>query len=198
LGKILKKSESYGRIINERHWDRVIDLLDPKNHSGEVLLGGIEKADRSDCYIPPTVVLNPSLESPLMKEEIFSMGLPIIIVKGPEEAIEIIQSRDHPLALYCAAEDEAVCDKFVNETISGGVCLNDYIAHLSNPNLPFGGVGPAGMGSYHGEWGFKECSHKKAVMSRVTSTDPAIRYPPYAVSAIPELEKMIYAEPTNP
>jgi len=197
LGKILKKSESYGRIINERHWDRVIDLLDPKNHSGEVLLGGIEKADRSDCYIPPTVVLNPSLESPLMKEEIFSMGLPIIIVKGPEEAIEIIQSRDHPLALYCAAEDEDVCNNFVNKTISGGVCLNDYLFHLTNPNLPFGGVGPSGMGAYHGEWGFKEFSHKKAVMSRVTSTDPTIRYPPYAASAIPELEKMIYAEPKN-
>lgn len=197
-GKDPLQSESYGRIINQRHWDRVTRLMDPTTHHGQVVLGGLETADREQRYIPPTVVVNPSLDSPLMTEEIFSMVLPVIVVRNEEEAIDIITSREHPLALYAFGEDQAVLDKIVDQTTSGGVCLNDCIFQLATPYLPFGGVGASGTGHYHGHYGFKELSHAKAVMYRSTWIDPGMRYAPYKDKTVEGILNFVKKEPMDP
>jgi len=156
--------------------------MDPADHGGEVLTGGLEKAVREDRFIPFTLILNPRLDSTVMQEEIFGAVLPIISVRSEEEAREIILAREKPLALYVFASQQAVIDRFVNNVSSGGVCVNDCIFHCGNSHLPFGGVGDSGMGTYHGVWGFREFSHTKAVMSRSTWVDPGLRYPPYGDS----------------
>eukprot|EP00512_Aurantiochytrium_limacinum_P002756 CAMPEP_0171503484 /NCGR_PEP_ID=MMETSP0958-20121227/10918_1 /TAXON_ID=87120 /ORGANISM="Aurantiochytrium limacinum, Strain ATCCMYA-1381" /LENGTH=522 /DNA_ID=CAMNT_0012038973 /DNA_START=147 /DNA_END=1715 /DNA_ORIENTATION=+ len=169
--------ESLGRIVNERHHDRVMRLLDPSSHGGEVLLGGTSTADRASKYIPPTLILNPRLDSPLMTEEIFGPVLPIVTLDKIDDAIDFVQAREHPLALYVFAENNAFIEKVAANTQAGGMCINDCIMHLTNPYLPFGGVGSSGMGCYHGKWGFDELSHIKAVMKRSTMLDAPIRYP---------------------
>mmetsp|Transcript_15910 Transcript_15910/g.29115 ORF Transcript_15910/g.29115 Transcript_15910/m.29115 type:complete len:513 (+) Transcript_15910:156-1694(+) len=196
-GSDLGSSSSWGRIINERHWDRITRLLDSSAHGGEVLTGGVEKSDREQKLIPLTLVLNPQLDSQLMVEEIFGPILPIITVDGPDQAVEIITSREHPLALYCFASNQEVVDKFTTETTSGGVCVNDALFHIVNSNLPFGGVGSSGMGSYHGYYGFLEFSHQKAVMYRSTWLDPGVRYPPFHDGQAGKLADMIKREPMS-
>ncbi|GBG28771.1 Aldehyde dehydrogenase [Hondaea fermentalgiana] len=176
-GEDPSQAEAFGRIINERHHDRIMRLMDPSSHGGEIIAGGPDKADRASKYIPPTIVLNPSTDSPLMTEEIFGPVLPIITIDSIDESIDFIQSREHPLALYVFAENKDVIEKVVANTQSGGVCVNDCIYHITNPYLPFGGVGSSGMGCYHGKYGFDEVTHAKSVMHRSTMIDPSMRYP---------------------
>ncbi len=197
-GEDPRKSASYGRIVNHRHWDRVARLMKPESHKGQVLCGGLDKSVREDKYIAPTVILNPSLDSPLMSEEIFGFVLPVITVKGVEQVIERVASGEHPLALYVFSEDQAVTDKVVQGTTSGGVCVNDTLYHIVNPYLPFGGIGSSGMGAYHGKHGFVEMSHKKAVMYRSTFIDAAFRYPPYSEKTANALKGFAAKEPMDP
>ncbi len=197
FGTDIQKSTSLGRIVNERHWDRIMRLLDPTSHGGQIIYGGPETADRSDKFIPPSLIVNPDLESPLMREEIFGPLLPIIIVKDKEEAAEFINAREHPLALYCFAEDSSTVDYVVDNTTAGGVCVNDILYQVASPTIPFGGVGASGIGSYHGYFSFKEFSHFKPVMHKSTWLDPGVRYPPYSPSGPQKIAEFVSKEPMS-
>jgi len=135
--------------------------------------------DKSDLFIEPTLLTGVDMDSKLMQDEIFGPLLPIVAVKDADEAISIVRAREKPLAMYIFTKDATFKEKVMKFTTSGGVCVNDTIMHIANPHLPFGGVGPSGIGSYHGFYGFKAFSHERSVMTRATWVDPAIRYPPY-------------------
>ena len=168
-----KISGSYGRIVSERHFDRLSGLM----NGGRVIIGG--HIDRNDRYIAPTVLADVDLGSPLMNEEIFGPLLPIVPVNSIREAISFVNARPHPLALYVFAEKKSVVDEVLAHTTAGGVTVNGTLMHLTSPNLPFGGVGESGMGAYHGEAGVRIFQHRKPVLSRSTKVDPSLAYPPY-------------------
>uniref|UniRef100_A0A7S1M0Q3 Aldehyde dehydrogenase n=1 Tax=Alexandrium catenella TaxID=2925 RepID=A0A7S1M0Q3_ALECA len=180
-------SDSYGRIVNERHFKRVCNLIESAD--GEVLpqQGQMDEASK---FIPPTLIRGATKKTALMEEEIFGPVLPVIKMKSMDEMIGYINAGDKPLALYVFGP-EAECNKVINGTSSGGVCVNDTLMHLANPNLPFGGVGESGMGRYHGKWGFDEFSHTRGVMYRSTWLDPPQRYPPYNDANMRMMQKML-------
>ncbi|MEV4437883.1 aldehyde dehydrogenase family protein [Streptomyces sp. NPDC049577] len=152
-------SPEYGRIVNERYFDRLTALLG----SGRVVTGG--DGDRAAKYIAPTVLADVAPDSPVMAEEIFGPVLPIVTVAGLDEAIDFINDRDKPLALYAFTESEDTRRRLAAETSSGGLGLGLPLAHLTVSDLPFGGVGESGMGSYHGRWSIETFSHRKAVLA---------------------------------
>lgn len=168
-----KSSPDYARIIDDRHWDRLISYLPGTN----MVLGG--EADRAQKYISPTLILNPQLSSTLMQEEIFGPLLPILTYDSVENAFEVIESLSHPLALYIFSSDSKFQDMVLNRIPSGGACINDCLVHLTNPNLPFGGVGESGIGAYHGYEGFRTFSHLRAIERKPLWSDISLRYPPY-------------------
>ncbi|MFF9031508.1 aldehyde dehydrogenase family protein [Streptomyces iakyrus] len=153
-------SGEYGRIINERHFDRLTGLLD----SGRTVMGGT--SDRAAKYIAPTVLADVSPDAPVMREEIFGPILPIVTVPGVDEAIDFINDRDKPLALYVFSESEGTRRRFAAETSSGGLGHGLPLAHLTVSDLPFGGVGESGMGNYHGRYSIETFSHRKAVLDK--------------------------------
>lgn len=162
------------RIVNEGHFDRLAGLLD--GHGGHVS-GGALRRDR--LHIAPAVVTDPSPDSPLMTEEIFGPILPVISVGSIRDAVDFVNARPRPLAAYVFTESDAVADQVVEQTTSGSVGINHLLYQLLVPELPFGGIGPSGMGAYHGQYGFDTFSHLKSVLDKPTSVDPAVAYPPY-------------------
>ncbi|MFF6908829.1 aldehyde dehydrogenase family protein [Streptomyces sp. NPDC012389] len=148
----------YGRIVNERHFDRLTGLLD----SGRTVTGGAH--DRDSKYIAPTVLADVAPDAPVMGEEIFGPILPLVTVDGLDEAIAFINDRDKPLALYAFTDSPAVRERLLAETSSGGVGIGLPLAHLTVSDLPFGGVGESGMGNYHGRYSLETFSHRKAVL----------------------------------
>ena len=176
FGSDPQQSPDLARIVNRRHFDRLSDMI-----TGEVVIGGQTEAD--DLYIAPTVIdITDPDQHPAMQEEIFGPILPVISYKTLDEAIHFVNERPKPLALYFFSNSSRNQDRVLDETSSGGACLNDSIVHLSTTTLPFGGVGPSGMGNYHGEATFRTFSHEKSVMKRGFFIDPALRYPPYKTS----------------
>jgi aldehyde dehydrogenase (NAD+) len=161
-------------IVNLRQLDRIGRLLD---QAGPVALGG--GVDREAGTIEPTIVVDPDPASPLMNEEIFGPVLPVLSVPSMDAAIEFVNARPKPLALYLFTGSKAVKEKVLATTSSGGVVINHLAMHCLVPQLPFGGVGNSGLGSYHGEWGFQTFSHRKAVLSKPAKPDPSLMYPPY-------------------
>ncbi|EDY54820.1 MULTISPECIES: aldehyde dehydrogenase family protein [Streptomyces] len=157
FGPTPQTSADFGRIINERHFDRLTALLD----SGQVAVGG--RHDRDDLYIAPTVLTDVDPASPVMQEEIFGPILAVVEVEDLDAAIAFINERDKPLALYAFTTSEAVKSRLVNETSSGGVAWGQPVMQLLMPGLPFGGVGESGMGRYHGRYSLETFSHLKAV-----------------------------------
>ncbi|MFJ8596962.1 aldehyde dehydrogenase family protein [Streptomyces sp. NPDC093598] len=153
-------SGEYGRIINERHFDRLTGLLD----SGRTVVGGT--SDRATKYLAPTVLADVPPDAPVMREEIFGPILPIVTVPGLDEAIDFINDRDKPLALYVFTESDATRRRFAAETSSGGLGYGLPLAHLTVSDLPFGGVGESGMGNYHGRYSIETFSHRKAVLDK--------------------------------
>ncbi|WP_326762020.1 aldehyde dehydrogenase family protein [Streptomyces phaeochromogenes] len=153
-------STEYGRIINERHFDRLSGLLD----SGRVVVGG--GSDRATKYIAPTVLADVDPDSPVMGEEIFGPVLPIVTVPGLDEAVTFINDRDKPLALYVFTESDVTRERLAAETSSGGLGFGLPLAHLTVSDLPFGGVGESGMGNYHGRYSIETFSHRKAVLEK--------------------------------
>ena len=153
-------SAEYGRIINERHFDRLAGLLD----SGRVVVGG--SSDRTTKYIAPTVLADVDPKSPVMQEEIFGPILPIVTVPDLDAAIDFINDRDKPLALYVFSESDQTRGRIAAETSSGGLGHGLPLAHLTVSDLPFGGVGESGMGSYHGRYSIETFSHRKAVLQK--------------------------------
>ncbi|MEU8967727.1 aldehyde dehydrogenase family protein [Streptomyces monashensis] len=154
------QSPEYGRIVNERHFDRLSGLLG----SGRVAVGGA--SDRTAKYIAPTVLADVDPASAVMQEEIFGPILPIVTVSGLDEAIAFINDRDKPLALYVFSESERTRGRIAAETSSGGLGYGLPLAHLTVSDLPFGGVGESGMGNYHGRYSIETFSHRKAVLDK--------------------------------
>ena len=169
----VKKSEDYPRIINEKHFDRLKNLID----SSKVAFGG--QVHREDRFISPTVMKDVSWGDKIMDEEIFGPVLPIIPYENLNNAIEKITNLPKPLAFYLFTESEKNKKDIITKVSFGGGCVNDTMVHLANPNLPFGGVGTSGFGSYHGKKSFDTFTHYKSVFEQVTKVDIPLRYPPY-------------------
>lgn len=150
----------YGRIVNERHFDRLTALLD----GGRTVIGGTH--DRATRYLAPTVLADVSADDPVMGEEIFGPILPIVPVPDLDAAIAFINDRDKPLALYAFTESDDTKHRLLTETSSGAITFGLPVAHLTAPGLPFGGVGESGMGSYHGEYSLDTFSHTRAVLDK--------------------------------
>jgi aldehyde dehydrogenase (NAD+) len=159
-------SESYGRIVSPRHFDRLKSLMT----GGKVIIGGETNADSR--YVAPTVLGDVDMNSALMNEEIFGPLLPVISITSTKQAVEFITARPHPLALYVFAENKAVVKEVLAKTTAGGVTVNGTLMHLTSPHLPFGGIGESGMGGYHGKSGVRLFQHMKPVLSRGTKLDP--------------------------
>mmetsp|Transcript_11958 Transcript_11958/g.28552 ORF Transcript_11958/g.28552 Transcript_11958/m.28552 type:complete len:512 (-) Transcript_11958:294-1829(-) len=172
-------TEHLGRLPHQRHYDRIKNLID--SSGGQLICGGSTAeagADARKCFMPPTIIASPDLSSPAMAEEAFGPMMSVVPVDDLDSAIEFINDRETPLALYVFSPSSSRAKYVIDRTSSGGVCINDTAMHLANPALPFGGSGPSGFGAYHGKHGFDELSHKRAVMSRSLRLDVE-RFPPY-------------------
>lgn len=174
-GKDPKASEDWGYIINQRHVDRIGNLI--TTSGGEVVCGGTEGIDRSERHVPPTIIKQTSLDAPIMHEEIFGPVLPVLQYKNLDEALQIVNSKETPLALYVFSESRKNVEKVLSTAPSGGSAVNSALEHLMGNDMPFGGKGASGMGSYHGKFGFDEFSHKRAVLYK--STMPGARGPAF-------------------
>jgi aldehyde dehydrogenase (NAD+) len=173
-----KASKDYGKIVNERHFGRLVGLLDAGGFS-ETVIGGKEKADASARYLPPTIIRGVSPDAKVMQEEIFGPILPILPVPDVDAAISFVNAREKPLSLYVFSKDRSTANRVLRRTSSGSACINTAIVQLAVPDLPFGGVGESGMGAYHGRRGFDTFSHLKSVLDKPTKPDPPLLYPPY-------------------
>jgi aldehyde dehydrogenase (NAD+) len=181
-GENPKESPDFGRIVSSDHVKRLKGLLD--DAPGKVLVGGT--CDVAERYVAPTIIADVRLDSKLMSDEIFGPILPIIKIKSMDEACKIIKTMEKPLALYIFSQNRSVIDRVCKEITSGGVLVNDCLYHFGNPYTPFGGVGPSGMGGYHGRFSFDAFSHRRTIMRRDTTPmlDVPIRYPPYSAGAL--------------
>ena len=163
----MKDNDDFTSIINQRHFDRIQGYLEDAKEKGaeivEINPSNEDFSQQPHHKIPPTIVLNPSDDMKIMQEEIFGPVLPVKTYKDVSEPVDYINSKDRPLGLYYFGNDDNEKNFVLNNTTSGGVTVNDVISHIQMEDLPFGGVGPSGMGSYHGYDGFKEFSHQKAV-----------------------------------
>jgi aldehyde dehydrogenase (NAD+) len=173
FGDKAEDSYNYGKIINERQFDRLVKYL----HQGQILHGG--RTNKEKLFIEPTVISNVSLDADIMKDEIFGPILPVISFSSKAEALKIIAQNKNPLAFYVFTSSNAKEKDWLNSVAFGGGCVNNASWHLTNHNLPFGGRGFSGSGQYHGKYSFETFSHKKAVMRTPTWFDPAIKYPPF-------------------
>jgi len=168
------------RIVNQRHFDRLTASLAATK--GDVVIGG--GSDTSNISIQPTVVVDPDPAEPLMTDEIFGPILPVMTVQSLDDAINFVNARPKPLAAYLFTKTKSIRERVVKEVSAGGMVINHLLFHFATHKLPFGGVGPSGMGAYHGKFGFEEFSHKKTVMTKPTRPDVgAFIYPPYTEKA---------------
>ncbi|ORZ08666.1 Aldehyde/histidinol dehydrogenase [Absidia repens] len=189
--------DSYGRIISTRQFDRLKGLLDHYD-SSQIAIGG--KSDREDLFIEPTILKSISYKDEhIMQQEIFGPILPIIPVDHMEQAIQIINVRDQPLAMYIFAKSPAIYNNILDKTNSGGAVVNDTLMHLQELSLPFGGVGASGMGSYHGEKSFDTFVHERSTMIKSTGFESmlAARYPPYNDDKDTMLSFLVYGLPST-
>lgn len=167
------KNTAYGKIINEKHFDRLCGLIDEK----KVVHGG--KNQKENRQIEPTVLDGVSFADPVMQEEIFGPIMPILVFDSIDEVIKNLHSMPSPLALYIFTSSKQTADKVLSNVSFGGGCVNDTIIHLATSEMGFGGVGASGMGSYHGKVGFDTFSHYKSIVDKKTWLDLPMRYQPY-------------------
>ena len=172
-------SDQLARIINNRQFERLEVLLEKARSEGRILIGG--EISRDQQRIAPTVIQVNDRQDPLMDDELFGPLLPVLDLEDLERSLEDIRRGPKPLALYLFGGSEADQRRVLSTTSSGGVCLNDVVMQAGVPDLPFGGVGGSGMGSYHGKAGFDTFSHAKAVLRRPFRFDFKLRYPPYSL-----------------
>ncbi|ORA61113.1 aldehyde dehydrogenase family protein [Mycolicibacterium elephantis] len=176
------------RIVNERHFNRLTAALAATK--GDVVVGGA--SDPAKISIQPTVVVDPDPAEPLMTDEIFGPILPVVTVKSLDDAIGFVNSRPKPLAAYLFTKTKSIRERVIKEVSAGGMVINHLLFHFATNKLPFGGVGPSGMGAYHGKYGFEQFSHKKTVMTKPTRPDVgAFIYPPYTEKAL-KLAKRLF------
>ena len=164
-------SKDYGKIINEKHYKRLLSLIDKET----IVYGG--NKDDALRKIAPTIVDNITHDHAIMQEEIFGPILPIIPYDNLDEVISLINSNPSPLALYIFSENKQVQDRIIQECTFGGGCINDTLMHVATPYLPFGGVGESGMGRYHGKESFFTFTHEKSVLRQTNRFDFSFRYP---------------------
>lgn len=173
-------TDDYTSIVSDRHFTRLKSLVEEARDLGaNIIEVGSSNALHPQRKMPLTLVINPPLDAGIMKEEIFGPILPMISAATPDDAIAFVNQRDRPLALYWYGDNDAVRDRVLQKTVSGGVTVNDTIWHVAQENLPFGGVGKSGIGAYHGEAGFTTFSHMKPVMYQSRFASGSLMYPPY-------------------
>ena len=182
----LKDNPDYTSIVNERHFDRLNGYLDDAKAKGadlvEINPANEDFSQQQHHRIPPTIILDPTEDMQVMQDEIFGPILPVKQYKDLDEPLDYINSHDRPLGLYYFGQEKSEENKVLNHTTSGGVTVNDVVMHVAQEDLPFGGVGPSGMGSYHGIDGFKNFSHAKAIYTQsktVSKMAAAMMRPPY-------------------
>lgn len=173
FGKDIKSSPDYPRVVNSASLSRLSEYL----NDGKIYYGG--KIDKNDLYMEPTILTNVDVDSNVMTEEIFGPILPVIEFEDIKDIINFINAREKPLALYYFSENKVNVNNILKCTTSGGVTINDTVIHVANGNLPFGGVGNSGIGSYHGKASFDTFTHKRSVMERGTFIEFNIRFAPY-------------------
>ena len=175
-----KNNNNLCRIVNDRHFSRIENLVTNAVSSKAVIEHGGE-FDKEACFISPTIISNLSLTDELMQEEVFGPIMPIISFNKLNDAIKIINDNEKPLALYIFSKKHKDINKILQNTSSGGVTINDTLLHISNPNLPFGGINNSGIGKSHGKWGFIDFSNEKAVMTQHLSklSGSKLLHPPY-------------------
>ena len=171
-GEDAKESYDYGKIINEKHFNRLLKYLD----NGELLMGG--QTDPSRLFIAPTILINVALDSPVMEEEIFGPILPVCVFKTMEDALRIIKKNENPLACYVFTSSKKKEKAWMENIAFGGGCINNTAWHFANHSFPFGGVGNSGIGAYHGKHSFFTFTHARPVMKTPVWFDPNIKYPP--------------------
>jgi aldehyde dehydrogenase (NAD+) len=178
-------SPDYGRMIHQRHCERLGQLLD----RGEVVIGG--EFDPADRYFAPTILDQVSWADPVMQAEIFGPILPVLVYDDLSAAIAQINQRPKPLALYFFSNDQAKQQQVLIQTSSGSVCFNDTVMQVGVQTLPFGGVGASGMGRYHGKFSFDTFTHYKSVLKRGLWLDLAWRYAPYTVARVKQIKQIV-------
>jgi len=181
-----KASEDFGKMINAANYQRVISYLE----DGKVVYGGGHS--EKDHHIDLTLIEVDSVDKKIMQDEIFGPILPVMTFKSSEEAMEIIDHNPDPLAMYIFSNDNTVINQFIEKVHFGGGCVNDTIMHLTNENLPFGGRGTSGVGTYHGKHSFEAFTHEKAILVSPTFFDMKVKYPPYNKKSTSLLRKWLY------
>ncbi|RZV41182.1 MAG: aldehyde dehydrogenase family protein [Acidimicrobiales bacterium] len=184
-GTEISASDDYGRVVSDRHHQRLVGMLDGQT----VAFGGDH--DGETRFLSPTIVVDPALDSTVMSEEIFGPILPIITVDNIDAAIRFVNDRPKPLALYVFANDDDVVDRVLSRTSSGGGCVNHVLLHFSPSELPFGGVGASGMGRYHGKSGFDAFSNLKGIVRKPFRGESKLVYPPYTDGKTKLLRKFL-------
>lgn len=173
FGEAPLANDNYGRIVSVKHFDRLTGLIDP----AKIAYGGRTSPDT--LQIEPTLLRDVEWGDAVMQEEIFGPILPVLTYENFGDAIDQLNDMPHPLALYIFTEDKIIARQVMSRLQFGGGCVNDTIIHLASNSLPFGGVGASGMGSYHGEAGFRTFSHEKSIVNKSTRFDLPLRYQPY-------------------
>jgi aldehyde dehydrogenase (NAD+) len=192
ITKIVRNIETFALapslpIVNERHFNRLASLINTT--IGTIAAGG--SCDHSALRIEPTVIVDPSPTDPVMSEEIFGPILPVLTVESVDSAVDFVNSRPKPLALYVFTNSSQLGRDIINRTTSGGAVINHALIHCVVPQLPFGGVGASGMGAYHGKWGFDTLSHRRAVLAKPAKPDPRLVYPPYTATAVKLIRRFL-------
>ncbi|KAL1936742.1 hypothetical protein VTP01DRAFT_876 [Rhizomucor pusillus] len=192
-----KQSKDYARIVSTRHVDRIMSMLNNRK-SGAIAVGG--DYDREERYIAPTLVTDVKFDDEvLMGDEIFGPILPVIPYKNLDDAIHMINKNHPPLVLYAFTNKKKLAQKILDNTQSGGVCINDCLMHQAEYALPFGGVGNSGLGNYHGPRSFRTFTHERSVMGKKLNMESlmAVRYPPYTSNRMGMLRMLMITSPTS-
>ena len=178
------ENPDYGKIVNEKHFDRICGLIDEK----KVVIGG--KSDKNTLQIEPTVMDNVIFDDAVMGEEIFGPVLPVLTYDKLSDVVSLLQGKDKPLALYIFSQNRKNIKTITRRLSFGGGCVNDCVIHLATSSMGFGGVGESGMGAYHGKTGFDAFSHTKSIVDKKTFMDLPMRYQPYNRGIYGKLLKM--------
>ena len=178
-------NNNYVQIINDKHYNRLINLID----KDKIYFGG--NGNSAERYIEPTILTDISFEDAVMKEEIFGPLLPVISYTDIDEVIAQVKKMPKPLSCYVFTNDTKISNRILNKISFGGGCINDSVMHIANDNLPFGGVGESGTGSYHGEAGFKTFSHYKSILEKPYWFEPSFKYSPYSKSKLNLIRRLI-------
>lgn len=178
-------SNHYVRMINQKHFERVLALLDPE----KITYGG--QFDPATRHIAPTVMDQVTYQDPIMQEEIFGPILPVLSYQHFDEALHQLNTKEKPLAAYLFTKDKNEEKQFLNTVTFGGGCINDVIMHVSSERMPFGGVGNSGIGNYHGVFGFQTFSHQKSILKKSLWGEPNWKYPPYTAKKMKWIKRFI-------